>query len=93
MNELSDTNKEQLHYLSSFHDLLCFCIEVEISPQGFEQHLFFDTHSLAVDVSKLLDATKHIKFSSSIFFSDFHALPFHYHLYKVNHAPVCTVLL
>lgn len=55
---------ELIGYLSSFHDLLCFGIEVEISPQGFEQHLLFDAHSLAVDVSKLLDATKHSKLFS-----------------------------
>lgn len=47
------------YYLSSLHDLLRLCIEVEISPQGFEQHLFFYPHSLAVDAGKLLDAAKH----------------------------------
>ena len=49
----------EVNHLSSFHDLLCFCIEVEISPQGFEQHLCPDPHPLTVDVSKLLDAAKH----------------------------------
>lgn len=48
-----------LRYLSSFHDLLCFCIEVKISPQRFEQNFTLDAHPLAVDLSKLLDAVKH----------------------------------
>lgn len=49
------TGKTSLHYLSSFHDLLCFCVEVEISPQGFEQHLCSDPHPLTIDGGKLLD--------------------------------------
>lgn len=52
-------SRSQLQYLSSFHDLLGFCIEVEISPQGFEQHLWPNAYPLAVDMGKLLNATKH----------------------------------
>lgn len=46
-------------YLSSFQDLLGFSMEVKIPPQGSEQDLGVDAHPLAVDLSKLLDASKH----------------------------------
>lgn len=48
-----------LPHLSSFHDLLCFCVEVKISPQRFEQNFSLDAHPLAVDLGKLLDAVEH----------------------------------
>lgn len=55
----SDQDLCVLSYLSSFSDLLCFCIEVKISPQRFEQNFRLDAHPLAVDLGKLFDALKH----------------------------------
>ena len=45
-----------LNYLSPLHDLLGFGVEEEIPPQGLTQHLLSNTHLLAVDVGKLLNA-------------------------------------
>jgi hypothetical protein len=45
-----------LSYLSPLHDLLGFGVEKEIPPQGLTQHLLPNTHLLAVDAGKLLNA-------------------------------------
>lgn len=46
-------------YLSSFHDPLCFGVQVEIAPQRFLQNGGPHAHLLTVEVSKLLSSDDH----------------------------------